>query len=522
MAVMELPLNYEGETRIKLKKAKCDTMLLIIYNFAFLTVIQHLMHDLDSKFQGKRGPKAYPRVLLLIVVLYCFSEKINTYKGMVKECEKNKFLKIILMGKTPSRGTFRNFLNKSDNEVIHRVFVSTLVLLNDMDVLSIARVFIDGTDAIVRASRFYFIRQRDLRAMDQLNEWNLLHDGSREGINKTLNELNIKLKEFENDEEMVKLIKLVKRRIKIFKKSVYEKKDIYEREFEKRGDVKLSIIFPESVYLKTKQGRFDFGFNFQAVMTDNHLIFTSILLSQANDQKVFEDVYYQIKKTLCVFLEMQCIYGTRENFLFFIKSFLKIIIVADAGYFTVKNLYFIFINRINAIIMPNTEARKENEKLKTKDGEKEEKISIKNKFFNRVKGGYECKNGGFLKFIGSIHIKHRNPIDENLPDVCKTKRQVYKKKHCEGCPYFDECPQKVEDRIPYLFRWMTDKYLDSRRRIHYPLRLARSEGVNGFHKIDKSVLKFVGTTYSAVNNENNLRNSIYNLVRINTLKEQGY
>ena len=62
-------------------------------------------------------------------------------------------------------------------------------------------------------------------------------------------------------------------------------------------------------------------------------------------------------------------YGQRTNFSYFITSFLNIIIVADAGYFTIKNLYFIFIHRINALIMPNTEARKENEKLKEKKQE---------------------------------------------------------------------------------------------------------------------------------------------------------
>ena len=61
-------------------------------------MVQHLMQDLDSEFKGKRGPKAYPRVLLLIVVLYCFSEDINKYKSMILE------------GKTPTRGTFANFL----------------------------------------------------------------------------------------------------------------------------------------------------------------------------------------------------------------------------------------------------------------------------------------------------------------------------------------------------------------------------------------------------------------------------
>ena len=485
-------------------------------------MVQHLMQDLDSEFQGKCGPKAYPRALLLIVVLYCFSENINKYESMAKECKRNKFLIIILEGKTPTRGTFANFLNKSDHEIAHRVFVSTLVILNDMKVLSIARVFIDGTDIIIRGSRHYYIKQKDLKAMDLLNEWNLLHDGSSEKINKTLKELNIKLKEYEDDEEIVEIIKLAIRRIKIHKHIVYNKRDRYVKEFETRGDVKLSIIFPESVYLKTKKQNFDFGFNLQAVMTDKHLIFTSILLAQANDQKVFKDIYNQIKRTLCIFLEMQSLYGARTNFTFFINAFLNIIIVADAGYFTIKNLYFIFVKRINALIMPNTEARKANDKLRARDSDHKKEPSQKDKFFKRVKGGYSCKNNRFLKLMEIIPIKHRKLENNNLPNICKTKRHIYKRKHCEDCPFIDECPKKVEDRIPFLFRWMTEKFLDLRHRVHYPLRFSRSEGVNGFHKTDEGIIKFVGTTPNAVNNELDYRNVIYNLVRINTLKEEGY
>lgn len=150
MAVMELPPNYEENTRNQLIKEECPAMLLAIFNFVFLPMVQHLMRDLDSEFKGKHGPKAYPRALLLIVVLYCFSEDINKYKSMTNECKKNKFPIIILEGKTPTRRTFANFLNKSDHEIVHRVFVSTLVILNEMNTLSIARVFIDGTDILIK------------------------------------------------------------------------------------------------------------------------------------------------------------------------------------------------------------------------------------------------------------------------------------------------------------------------------------------------------------------------------------
>ena len=67
---------------------------------------------------------------------------------------------------------------------------------------------------------------------------------------------------------------------------------------------------------------------------------------------------------------------------------------------------------------------------------------------------------------------------------------------------------------------MTDKFLDLRHRVHYSLRFSRSEGVNGFHKTDEGIIKFVGTTPNAVNNELDFRDVIYNLVRINTIKRR--
>ena len=218
-------------------------MLMMIFNFVFLPMVQDLMHNLDSQFKGKRGRKAYPRTLLLIVVLYCFSENIKLYKYMAKECKRNKYLIIILDGKKPSRNTFANFLNKSDHETIHRVFISTLVLLNEINALSISRVFIDGTDVLIRGFKQYYIKQKDLKAMELVNEWGLLHDGSREEINKRLDELNIKLDEFKDDEEVVKLIKIAKRRIKYLNIMFTIKKIDLKKNLKNEGTLNYPLFF---------------------------------------------------------------------------------------------------------------------------------------------------------------------------------------------------------------------------------------------------------------------------------------
>ena len=72
MSVMELNEYKDGSILNKLKQEEdCPKMLLTITNFAFSDMVQNLMHQLDLEFESKRGRPAYPRTLLLIVVLYC-------------------------------------------------------------------------------------------------------------------------------------------------------------------------------------------------------------------------------------------------------------------------------------------------------------------------------------------------------------------------------------------------------------------------------------------------------------------
>jgi hypothetical protein len=94
---------------------------------------------------------------------------------------------------------------------------------------------------------------------------------------------------------------------------------------------------------------------------------------------------------------------------------------------------------------------------------------------------------------------------------------------CKGCSNIENCKNKtlVIQSTDLNFE-MTERFLDKRRNIHYPSRFSRSEGINGFLKGDNGVLKLIGTTNNAVNNEIQLRNTIYNLTRLINLKDTAY
>ena len=224
MPVMELKEYKDGSILNKLKQEEdCPKMLLTITNFAFSNMVQNLMHQLDLEFESKRGRPAYPRTLLLIVVLYCFSIDIANYTKMDDECKKNRFLLIVTCGLKPSRNSFANFLNKSDAKVIKKVFIATLVLLNDLHFLDFVKLFVDGTDALVRASRNYKITQKEVNALIQVKKWNLLHKNTPQSINHTIKGLEEKLEIYKNDEEICRLINLALKRITLYNTRIYKK-----------------------------------------------------------------------------------------------------------------------------------------------------------------------------------------------------------------------------------------------------------------------------------------------------------
>ena len=305
MSVIELDEYKNGNIINKLKmEENCPKMLLTIVNFAFSDMIQNLMHQLDLEFESKRGRPAYPRTLLLIVVLYCFSINISNYTKMEEECKKNRFLLIVTCGLKPSRNSFANFLNKSDEKVIKKVFIATLVLLNDLRFLDFVKLFVDGTDALVRASRNYKITKKEVKTLIQVKKWNLLHKNTPQSINRTIKGLEEKLEIYKNDEEICKLINLALKRIKLYNTRIYKKISIYNSILEERNVDTISITFPRTCWMKTKRGIYDFAFNLQEIMTENHIILTGMLLTESNDWKTIKFILNDINETIKIFIEL--------------------------------------------------------------------------------------------------------------------------------------------------------------------------------------------------------------------------
>ena len=65
---------------------------------------------------------------------------------------------------------------------------------------------------------------------------------------------------------------------------------------------------------ENKKGTYDFAFNLQEIMTENHIILTGILLTQSNDRKTIKNVLNDIYETIKLFIEMQREFGERKKY----------------------------------------------------------------------------------------------------------------------------------------------------------------------------------------------------------------
>ena len=260
-----------------------------------------------------------------------------------------------------------------------------------MHFLDFVKLFVDGTDAIVRASRNNKITPKDVERLKLMKKWNLLHNNTPKSINRTIKGLEEKLEFYKNDEEMCKTINSILKRINLYNTNIFSKLDIYTKILNEREIGSVSISFPEACWMKTKKGIYDFAFNLQEIMTENHIILTGMLLTQSNDWKTIKDVLKNIYETIDLFIEMQREFGERRNYSEIRKRIREHILIADSGYFSTENLYDLFINKINALVMPKKLSEDHNNSLRRENGYKEKRKKSTKKDFIRVKNGYKKK-----------------------------------------------------------------------------------------------------------------------------------
>ena len=130
------------------KKGSSDVLdFLSIVVYLFLDEVQELVVELDSEFNSTTGPSAYPRTLVIGVIMFAISKGQTTLKGFASFCEDNKLVNLFISGFNPKGDVYPKLLKK--------IFLFSLIKLNDYGWLDVVHLFVDGTDALVNVLKLF-------------------------------------------------------------------------------------------------------------------------------------------------------------------------------------------------------------------------------------------------------------------------------------------------------------------------------------------------------------------------------
>ena len=511
----------------ELKKEHYDDVKTIrkIINLIFTPCIIDIVKELEKNFKNQ-GPRHYPRLLLLGIVLYCFSHKMYKYTDIANECRKNRFLRIFTRGAEPCENTFRNFLNESDTESMRKIFLYTLIRYNDADLLKFLHYFIDSTDAIVRGSKYYKIYKFELEAMKFMKKHNLLHNPQKpKQMKRSIDKLLKIREEHMMEENIVELIDIIIPRIQIYNYKMYKHMDEFEQAIKNSNKDFVCITYPNAPLIPTKKGNWDFAKNLQVAVTDDNIIIGSIFINNPDDSKALPQILPELKKNFEILWELQKKYGTRKNEKEIKNMLKKAMVVCDSGYASEENITYICENDIRSLIMPKITSIYINNKMKSFDEKLEELSSeieildeenteietTRKKDMSRIWDGYICKFNRPVMFTENTPIP--DEIEKGLPKRATKANYKYKALDCSGCPYRDVCKHKsfTEKISPYIYESM-NKFTQKFYQELYMQRFHKSESINGYFKGINGILHLLGTNDKAITNEMHLRNTIYNTI----------
>ena len=185
-------------------------------------------------------------------------------------------LQVFTCGETPSSSTFKRFLKENNRLILKKIFCCTLLEFNEEKFLDFSRLFIDGTDALVNGSIHYKIIWDEITMLQYAKQWKILHNNRKQSMERFMKELKKKQEFYKDNEEMTKLIKMALERPDIYNKRIYKKIPLFTEALIGRKQNYVSIMFPESIMMRTKKGKFDFALNLQQIMLKNKIVFSGV------------------------------------------------------------------------------------------------------------------------------------------------------------------------------------------------------------------------------------------------------
>jgi transposase len=250
-----------------------------------------------------KGQEAYDPSMMVALLLYAYSNGIQSSRAIERLCERDIGFKVIAGDAKPDHTTIARFRQES-GKGMEELFREALKLCAKAGLVKVGVVALDGTkmkaDAALESNRIEEHIEREVKRMLAEAEAKDAEEDKLYGKDKRGDELP---EELQDRRSRLARLKECKARLDQEKaeRAAKQKEKIEERERQeaetgekKRGrkpkkpdavmkaDAKANVTDPDSRIMKTRKGYIQ-GYNGQAVVTESQIIIAAELTTQEND-----------------------------------------------------------------------------------------------------------------------------------------------------------------------------------------------------------------------------------------------
>lgn len=252
-----------------------------------------------------RGQAAYDPGMMIALLVYAYSNGIQSSRAIERLCERDIGFKVIAGDEKPDHTTISRF-RQENGEALKELFTAALKLCAKAGLVKLGVVALDGTkikaDAALDSNRTYDHIESEVKRMLAEAETKDAEEDKLYGKGKRGDELP---EELRDRRSRLTRLKECKARLEQEKaeKAAKQKEKMQERQKQeaetgqkKRGrkpkepeavvaaDAKANVTDPDSRIMKTRTGYVQ-GYNGQAMVTEDQIIIAAELTQEENDVK---------------------------------------------------------------------------------------------------------------------------------------------------------------------------------------------------------------------------------------------
>ena len=147
------------------------------------TVDELGIEEVFAKYTKGGGASRYNPVMLVKVLIYCYTTRTYSSRQIAKQCRENVQVMWLTGFQKPDFRTINKFRSEKLKDSIEEIFIATVQLLNKKGYVSLEKYFVDGTKIESAANKYTFV-------------W-------KKAVEKNEKKLDEKLKVFLNDVEEI-------------------------------------------------------------------------------------------------------------------------------------------------------------------------------------------------------------------------------------------------------------------------------------------------------------------------------